>query len=120
MATVPAQISGSARGIVNTLDGYIIQNETIDDSDISEQTPDQNGAIADDTTYDTKYDLSFTVISTSAATARPAASGDIIQYGNPAKYYKVKKCSEAGTYNAHRRRTITAEAWANFPTGPQA
>ena len=48
MATTPTTIAKSARGIVRTLDGFILQNETITTSPIVEQTPDQMGAIADE------------------------------------------------------------------------
>ena len=115
MATLPTSISGSARGITNTLEGYILRNETIGDEDISQQTPDQNGAIADDTTYDTHFTLSLVAISATEARTKPCESGEFISYGG--KKYKVKKCEQAGTYNDHLRWTITAEAWTNYPTG---
>ena len=114
MATVPSSISGSARGIANSLSGFVVESENITDTDINEPVDDQNGARADELTYDTRWDLRLTVYSASNATTRPAASGAAnFVYGS--KTWKVDSCEEAGTYNGRRRWIITAHRFTNYP-----
>ena len=113
MATAPTSISKSARGIVRTLEGYIIQNETIASAPILEQTPDQNGAIADEQVYDHRYDLSLTAVSASSARTAPATNNDLISYDG--KVWQVDSIEEAGTYNALLRFNIRAHRYDNFP-----
>lgn len=114
MATTPTAIAKSARGIVRTLAGYILQNETITTSPIVEQTPDQMGAIADEQVYDHRTDLSLTAVSSSATRTPPATNNDQISYDG--KLWLVDSVEEAGTYNSLLRFNIRAHRYDNFPT----
>ena len=120
MATNPTGITGSPRGISNTLDGFVVENEEFNETPVQEDFDDQNGARADEKVYDTRIDLTLTVYGkTSAAnianklTAIANSGGKSITYGG--KTWKVDSCREAGTYNARRRWTITAHRYDNFP-----
>lgn len=123
MATVPASISGSPRGIQNTLSGFVIENEEINPTPVQEDFDDQNGARADEKVYDTRVDLNITVY---GATAQadinsvladiPTSGGQSIAYGG--HVYKVDGCREVGTYNGRRRWTITGHRFDNFPAQP--
>ena len=121
MATVPATIKGSPRGIQNTLSGFVVESENFDERPIQEDNDDQNGARADEVVYDTEETLELTVYgATSAAdiTAVVVAMGNgytgkkIVYAG---KTWKVDSCKEAGTYNGKRRWTIQAHKRDNFP-----
>ena len=122
MATVPDNISGSPRGIANTLDGFVVENENFDERPIQEDFDDQNGARADERVYDTEKTLDLTVYGRTAAAdiadrlvAIPAPSGGHrIKYAG--SWWKVDSCKEAGTYNGRRRWTITAHRRDNFPS----
>ena len=114
MATTPTAIAKSARGIVRTLDGYILQNETITISPIVEQTPDQMGAIADEQVYDHRTDLSLTAISSSTSRTAPVTQNDQITYDG--KLWQVDSAEEAGSYNSLLRFNIRAHRYDNFPT----
>lgn len=118
MATTPTAIAKSARGIVRTLDGYILQNETITTSPIAEQTPDQMGAIADEQVYDHRADLSLTAVSASATRTAPATENDQIVYDG--KTWQVDTVEEAGTYNSLLRFNIRAHRYDNFPAAAAA
>lgn len=113
MATVPASITGSARGIARTITGFVIEDESITTQDICEPLPDQNGAIAGESSYDQRINLSITCYSASASTTAPATVGSTITYGTVK--YKVDSCREAGTYNGRRRWTIEAHRYTNYP-----
>ena len=115
MATVSAQIAaGTPRGIARTLTGFVVETENITDNDVSEQVPDQNGAIADEIQYDKRTDLRLTVRSSSATVSTPpAAVGTLLTYGG-AKY-KVDNVEEAGSYNGLRRWNINGHKFENFP-----
>jgi len=116
MATTPASIaSGTPRGIANTLTGYVVESENITPSDVAEQVPDQNGAIADEISYDTRTDLRLTVRSSTTSTTAPATAGSAnFQYAS--EKWKVDSVEEAGTYNGLRRWNITAHRFTNFPS----
>lgn len=120
MATIPASISGSPRGIQHTLTGFVVENEEINETPVQEDFDDQNGARADEKVYDTRVDLTLTVYGASAnadiasvLTAITGSGGKTITYA--AKNWKVDSCREAGTYNGKRRWTITAHRFDNFP-----
>jgi len=115
MATTPAAISGSARGIKNTLSGFVVESEEINSQAVVEEFDDQNGARADEVAYDTRTDLSLTVYSASAATTAPAEAGSTFAYAS--KKWHVDSVREAGTYNARRRWTISAHRYENYPSG---
>ena len=120
MATNPTDISGSPRGISNTLDGFVVENEEFNESPVQEDFDDQNGARADEKVYDTRVDLNLTVYGkTSEAniadklTEIANSGGKTITYAN--KKWKVHSVREAGTYNARRRWAITAHRYDKFP-----
>ena len=120
MATNPAGISGSPRGISNILDGFVVENEEFNETPVQEDFDDQNGARADEKVYDTRVDLNLTVYGKTAEadiekvlTAIANSGGKKIAYAG--KSWKVDSCREAGTYNARRRWTITAHRYDNFP-----
>lgn len=121
MATVPASISGSPRGISNTLTGFVVESEEFNETPVQEDFDDQTGARADERVYDTRVDLNLTVYGASASadissalTAITGSGGHTITYAS--KKWKVDSCREAGTYNGKRRWTITAHRFDNFPS----
>ena len=113
MATTPSSISASARGIANTLSGFVVQSENMTTSPVVEQVPDQNGAIAYEAVYDHREDLSLSVISASATATAPTVTNEIIQYAS--KKWFVDSCEEAGTYNQVRKWNIRAHKFDNWP-----
>ena len=120
MATVPSSISGSPRGISNTLTGFVVESEEFNETPVQEDFDDQNGARADEQVYDTRVDLNLTVYGASSSanissvmTAISGSGGYTITYDS--KKWKVDSCREAGTYNGKRRWTITAHRYDNFP-----
>ena len=119
MATLPTKIQGAPRGIQKTLEGFVIESETITETPVQEDTDDQMGARADEQVYDTRVDLRLTVYGaspqadiTSVCTALESGGKKIV-YGG--KTYKVDSLEEAGTYNGKRRWNISAHKYDNFP-----
>lgn len=120
MATTPSSISGSPRGISNTLSGFVVESEEFNETPVQEDFDDQNGARADERVYDTRVDLTLTVYGASAQASIDSAlaaiatsGGKTVTYGG--KKWKVDSCREAGSYNGRRRWTITAHRYDNFP-----
>ena len=120
MATTPANITGSPRGISNTLPGFVVESEEFSEAPVQEDFDDQNGARADEQVYDTRVDLTLTVYGATAAadidsvlSAIATSGGKKITYAG--KTYKVDNCRKTGTYNGKRRWTITAHRYDNFP-----
>lgn len=121
MATVPTSISGSPRGISNTLSGFVVESEEFNETPVQEDFDDQDGKRADERVYDTRADLNLTVYGASASadissvmTAIVNSGGNTITYAS--KKWKVDSCREAGTYNGKRRWTIAAHRYDNFPS----
>lgn len=114
MATTPAIAAGTPRGIANTLSGYVVETESITPADRSEEVPDQQGAIADEISYDTRTDLRLTVRSATTATTAPATAG-ATNFTYAGSKWKVDSVEEAGSYNGLRRWNINAHKYANFP-----
>ena len=125
MPTSPAEIKGSPRGITNTLTGFVVESESINDAPVQEEFDDQGGARADEQVYDNRVDLKLTVYgATSSASigsvvvAMPTGyTGKRIKYpsGSGGVWYKVDNVEEAGTYNGRRRWNITGHKFDNFP-----
>ena len=115
MATTPAIAAGTPRGIANTLSGYVVETESITPADRSEEVPDQQGAIADETSYDVRTDLRLTVRSAKATVAAPPAEAGSASFSYDGKVWKVDDVEEAGTYNGLRRWNINAHRFENFP-----
>ena len=108
MATNPSGISvaASMRGVSRTLAGFVIESESINENDIAEQIPDQDGAIAGEISYDKRTDLRLTI-------RKSGATGGTLSYGGTD--YRVDSVEEAGTYNGLRRYNITAHRYTNCP-----
>lgn len=125
MPTSPAEIKGSPRGITNTLTGFVVESESINDAPVQEEFDDQGGARADEQVYDNRVDLKLTVYgATSSASigsvvvAMPTGyTGKRIKYpsGSGGVWYKVDNVEEAGIYNGRRRWNITGHKFDNFP-----
>lgn len=120
MANTPSGITGSPRGITNTLDGFVVESEEFNDTPVQEDFDDQNGARADEQVYDTRFDLTLTVYGKTAQanianklTDISGSGGKTITYAS--KKWKVDGVREAGSYNGRRRWTITAHRFDNFP-----
>lgn len=113
MATTPTGIDKPARGIARTLDGYILQNESIKEAPISEETDDQNGARADEEVYDHRFDLSLTAVSKTSTRTPPTHTNDLITYDS--KTWKVDEIEEAGSYNGKLRFNVRAHRYDNYP-----
>jgi len=114
MATTPTGIVAGARGIAITLDNYVILSYDIDEKPIYQQYPDQVGAIADETKYDTRYDLTMQCYSKTFATTAPTiGTGQVFVFN--AKNWKLDSLKEAGVYNDTLKFTITAHRFENSP-----
>ena len=120
MATTPSGITGSPRGISNTLTGFVIESEEFSETPVQEDFDDQMGARADEQVYDTRKNLTLTVYGQTASadisdvlTAISTSGGNSITYAG-AKW-KVDDVREAGSYQGKRRWTITAHRFDNFP-----
>lgn len=113
MATTPTGINKPARGIVRTLSGYILQNESIKEAPISENTDDQNGARADEDVYDHRFNLSLTAVSKTSARTPPPHQDDLFTYDG--KTWKIDEVEEAGSYNGKLRFNIQAHRYDNYP-----
>lgn len=123
MATVPTGITGSPRGITNTLSGFVVESEGFDTKPIQEDFDDQIGARADERVYDTEETLDLTVYGKTASADIDDVLADIAGSGGKSityagKKWKVNSCKEAGTYNGKRRWTIQAHKRDNFPPQP--
>lgn len=117
MATIPGTITpdASMRGVSNTIANFVVENETITETDRFEEVPDQQGAIAGEISYDKRHDLRVTVhAATSSADAPTTAGKEDFSYAG--KKWKVDTVEEAGSYNGLRRWNITAHRYANYPT----
>jgi hypothetical protein len=107
MAFVPSTITATSRGIAATLAGYIIQNENTNETPVTEQIADQDGAIALEIDYDKRIDLRLTVIDADGnGSIGSIGSGGILSYDGHT--WKLDSVEEAGTYNGARRWNITA------------
>ena len=114
MATTPSIAAGTPRGITNTLSGYVVETESITPADRSEEVPDQQGAIADEISYDTRTDLRLTVRSATTGTTAPTTAG-ATNFTYAGSKWKVDSCEEAGIYNGLRRWNINAHRYVNYP-----
>lgn len=119
MATVPASIANPPRGVAATIANFIVQTCNVTESPVAEQIPDQNGAIAWESKYDTKYDLALDVIgaiSTAAVTDLPIAN-NVLNFNS--LYWYVDSVNEVATYNTVKKWSIRAHRYENWPTQAQ-
>lgn len=105
-------------GIDVTLDGYIIQDVSITNERIYDQTQDQKGAVVSELDYDQLWSLSMTVIGGSGletGSLPEALPGDTaFSFGGAT--WKVRSVTYNGSYNDKKRYTITAVRYTNFPS----
>lgn len=114
MATVPAVIPAVTAGIANLLDGFIVLNEDITETDIVHSIPDQKGAIVAEYPYDKRFDLTLTV---QGGGTLPACGATAFQYPTTSgPKWKVEKISKPAVYNDTVKYTITAYRYTNFPS----
>ena len=116
MATTPAGISGTVRGVSPTLSGCIIQSYTKTENAIVEQVADQNGAIAAEVQYDTRIEISVSLIA-STTTAPAAIPSEGQTWSFDGETWFVDSVSEGQTYNAATQWTISAHRYTNTPAG---
>lgn len=121
MSTTPEIIeAGTPRGIQHKLENFVIETESITPADRSEEVPDQQGAIADEISYDIRTNLRLTVRSAKATVAAPPAVAGTATFSYDDKLWKVDDVEEAGSYNGLRRWNITAHRYTNYPAQPAA
>ena len=104
-------------GIDNTLTGFIVQNETINEELITDTTQDQKGAVVSQLDYDKHWTLNLDLIGDSDAGGALLSNtiGDTtFSYGGYT--LKVNGVSYTGTYNDKKKWNVTAERWVNFPS----
>lgn len=111
--------SGTTWGIDNLLTNAIIQNESIAEEDIVDDTQDQKGAMVNRLSYDRHWTLSLTFLtnqigSTGELSATIAQSGqyDFTYAGH--KWF-VNGVTYNGSYNGKKQYSLTAERWVNYP-----
>ena len=108
-------------GIDNTLTDCIIQSENITEEAITDQTPDQKGAVVSELDYDHHWTLSLTLLCDKekapiTGTGSAFDVGDYtFTYGANGEKWKVKTVAYTGSYNAKKQYVVTAERWTNFP-----
>lgn len=111
--------SGTTWGIDNLLTNAIIQNESIAEEDIVDDTQDQKGAMVNRLSYDRHWTLSLTFLtnqigSTGELSSSIAQSGqyDFTYAGH--KWF-VNGVTYNGSYNGKKQYSLTAERWINYP-----
>ena len=114
MATTPASIKGTVRGVDATLAGCIIQSYSTTSAPIVEQVADQKGAIAAEVKYDTRTDLSLTVIASSSTPPTMPSAGEEWSFDN-SKWF-VDSVQKGQTYNSATQWTIAAHKYENTPS----
>lgn len=121
--TLPANagslIRGEEWGIDNTLTGFIIQSEDINEEVITDTTQDQKGAVVSQLDYDKHWTLTLNVIG-DTTTAPVIGSGTAADVGDTTFTYgghkwKVNSVQYTGSYQDKKKWVINAERWANFP-----
>lgn len=115
MATTnPAPSDESARGIAQTLSGYVAQNVTVTRSPVRQEYPDQQGAIRGGAEYDERFELTATVYSESSSREAPFAGESRIDFDG--KRWALDSVEESGTYNDVLRWTVRAHRFTNWPS----
>ena len=100
-------------GIENELAGYILQSETINESTVNLEIPDQKGRMAQVIAYDKTYNCNVTAIGPNTA---PLSCGQTWSWKNPAGTslsYIVNSVERASTYNDTAKWNIQATAYAH-------
>lgn len=122
-ATLPTNAGELIRtdewGIDNLITDFIIQNETITETDIKDETFDQKGALVSELSYDRRWDLQLTVIG-DADKAPVTGDGSSFSVGDTTFSYadhlwKLDSVAYTGTYNAKKQYVITGHRNRHFP-----
>ena len=118
--TLPANAGDLIRepdwGIDATLSGYIIQNLTINNSRITDETQDQKGATVSELDYDERWDCSFTAIGGDGTEGTPAPlQPGQIDFTFANHKWKVDSCNYTGTYNGKKSYQVNMHRFKNFP-----
>ena len=97
----------AARGIVDSISGFVAQNVTVRRNPIRQEYPDQDGAIAAGKVYDTRFDLTCSVYTSgSSRDTAPFGDGDVATFRGEA--WAVDTCERADAYNDVVKWNVTA------------
>ena len=110
---LPVPTDASARGITQSLSGYVAQNVNVTRSPVRQEYADQNGAIRGGAVYDERLELTATVYSTSATRTPPFAGLSTVAYDG--QNWALDSVEEAGAYNDVLRWTVRAHRFTNWP-----
>ena len=108
-------------GIDNTLSGWIIQSEDIQQEAITDTTQDQKGAVVSQLDYDYHYTLTLNLIGGTGGAGDGTEDSSLPDIGSTDFSYagynwKVNGVAYNGQYESKKSYTITAERWTNFPS----
>lgn len=114
-------IRGAQWGVDNTLTGWIVQSEDIQNEAITDTTQDQKGAVVSQLDYDYHYTLTLTVIGGTGGAGDGTEDSGLPTIGDTSFSYaghtwKVNGVQYNGQYESKKSYTITAERWVNFPS----
>ena len=113
-------IRGEEWGIDNVLANCIIQTENITESRMTDDTLDQKGALVSQLDYDSRWDLTLTLIGDSEKLPVTGDSTGIAVGDTTFTYggfkWKVVSVAYTGTYNAKKQYTLTAFRTKHFPS----
>lgn len=100
-------------GIDHLFDGYIVQDETLNESVDSIQIPDQKGKVAQIWGIQRKWTASFTLVGpTSAVPTHAGATYQWYRPGDGAKYnYFVQSCELRNTYNDTSKWSVQMDCY---------
>ncbi len=118
--TVPSSIGNigtkTTWGIQNTIANCIIQSESIQSEDITDDTQDQNGATVSRLTYDKHWTLNLTLLTDEPSAITALQGTDNFAYGTDNGKWFVNSVVYNGSYNGKKSYNITAERYSLFPS----
>lgn len=116
--TMTASWGDTVWGIDNILANAIIQNETITEEDLTDDTQDQKNATVNRLSFDRHWTLQLTFltdkIGSNSELSGIAESGQV-DFTYAGKKWFVNSINYNGSYNAKKSYTIQAERWFNYP-----
>lgn len=111
-------IRGSQWGIDSTLSGFIIQDVTISEERITDQTQDQKGAVVSQLDYDQHWTGSMTVIGGDGS--EDGSVGTIVAGDTTFSWaghkWKVTNVTYRGNYQSKKMYDISFERFTNWPS----
>lgn len=116
--TMTASWGNTVFGIDNLLTNCIVQNETITEEDITDDTQDQKGAVVNRLSYDRHWTLQLTILTdkiTSNAELSGIAESGQTDFEYAGKRWFLNNINYTGSYNAKKQYTISGERYACFP-----